>query len=344
MKGVVRGAARARRYGAGLVAVLAGGWLLVACQDAAPVDSSSSTRPPVTLTASVDKAVATTGDVIRYEVTLEHDPDIEVSLPEIFSKIQGFKVSDIEHEGPVERDGRQVESRVFQLRAFDTGSYVLPALSVTYTDPNGKEQTAGTPQIFVEIQSVLDKGEEQEDIADIKPAQAPPRDYRPLLLVGAAVLLLGGLVGAVVWYLRRRRDREEAAPPPRPPWEEAMQALDALEKGDILDREDHRAYGFALSEIFRTYLERRFSFPALENTTEEILSAFRRVDVPLGKPRDLAHQVLTATDRLKFAKGSLSAEEAERLLDAAREFVAATTPPPPVEEGDEARVSEGGRP
>ncbi len=311
----------------------------VACSDTAPV-TTSGTRPPVKLTASVDKAEATTGDVITYRVTLESDPAITVAFPEVFSKITGFKVSDISHEGPVERDGRRVESRAFTLRAFAPGSYVLPELSVTYTDANGKEQTTGAPKIFVEIKSVLDENAQQEDIADIKSPVLPPPNYRPLVLMGVGVLVLAGAVVLVVYLLRKRRGRGEPPPPPIPPWEEALDALDTLERGHILDEGDYRAYGFALSEIVRRYLERRFGFPAMENTTEEIMRALRATDASLGKPMDQVHRLLTTTDLLKFAKGSIPVEEAGELLDVARSFVRATTPPPvePAEQGS----TEGG--
>ena len=38
-------------------------------------------RPSVEASASVDKAIATTGDVITYRVTLNHKPGVSVSLP-----------------------------------------------------------------------------------------------------------------------------------------------------------------------------------------------------------------------------------------------------------------------
>ncbi len=343
MRRAVRDTMRAARSGMNrMVHVLPLACILAACADTARVDSSAEARPPVQLTASVDKAKATTGDLIRYEVTLDNDPGIQVDLPDVFSKIQGFKVVDIAHEGPVERDGRVFRSQVFKLRAFETGSYVLPALSLTYEDAAGKEQTTGTPQIFVEITSVLDDSAGQEDIADIKPPVQPPRDYRPLFLIGGGVLALAAIVGLAVFFVRRRRRMKEPPPPPPPPWEEALEALTRLENSDVLDTDDFRAYGFALSEVFRRYLERRFSFPAMENTTEEIMAAVRASGVPLGKPRDLAHKVLATTDLLKFAKGELSVEKAGELLDAARDFVEATTPRMASGDQGEASDTEGG--
>jgi hypothetical protein len=311
--------------------------LLTGCNDASSTgEVPAALRPPVLLSAEVDRSEATAGDPVRYTVTLDHDPGIQASMPEIFTKIQGFRVADIKEEGPVTRDGRQVQKKIFELRAEEPGSYILPELKLTYKDAKGAEQTAGAPQIFVEIKSSLKPGAEEEDILDIKSVEKPPLDYKRLaLLIGGIVAGLA-LIGGVILYVRRRRRALEPPPPPRPAWELAREELAALEAQGLIAVGDARGYCYALSEILRRYLERRYGFPALEETTEEILASFRRSAVPQGRPQDLARRVLTGTDWVKYAKQVPSQAEAEEMLQAARTFIDATEPPPPLPEAEAA--------
>jgi len=313
--------------------------LLVGCTDTGPqLAESHGPRPPVLLTAEVNRAEATTGDTITYTVTLDRDPDVAVEPPEVFSRIQGFKVSDIKEEGPLKRDGRWIHRQIFGLRAFKVGSYILPALSVQWTREDGERITVGAPQIFIEIKTVLDPASEKEDIADIKPPVSPPVDYKVLRRPAAALGLLLFLAGVGYWFYRRRQATRQIMPPAPPSWEVARAELTALQKRDLARAGDARTYCYELSEIFRRYLENRFLFPALEETTEEILASFRDAPVPHGRPQDIARRLLTEADQVKFAKHLPTELQAEELLQSARAFIDATVPssnPSPGENAEE---------
>ena len=312
-------------------------WMLLAffpmyssCQGGDVEDAAERIPPPVELRAAVDRTTATTGEPIVYTVTLEHRPDIAVTLPDVFSAIKGLKVTDVK-EKEYERDGRRVEEARYELKAFEVGSYVLPALEVTWTGSDGEEKKAGAAQIFVEIQSSLKEGEEEEDIEDIKAPVVPPYDWRPVARAGAGLLGLVALVYAV-WRRLRRREGADAEPEP-PPWEQALQALDALEKEPRDGDEAVRAWTFELSEVVRRYLEKRYHFPALEETTEEIVQAFREGRGPGGRARERVRHILQESDRIKFARGRATPGMLEDLLNAAREFVHATIPANPEDQG-----------
>ena len=304
--------------------------LALACGAAGDrVDPAEPPKPPAELRAAVDRTTATTGDLIVYEVEVEREPDVSVELADPGTGIAGFRIVDLGEDPPETlASGRILERRWFQLRADLIGSYALPALSATYSGPDGDEGGLAAPEIPVEVESVLPAdGAEATDIRDIKPLRrieaGPPW---PLWMgVAAAVLALA----AAAWWWRRRRQRGGGGPetPRIPPWELAIQELERLRRTDFSNLRELRRYYFAVSAVVRAYVEGRFGMNATDLTTEEILSrlgGLARLD--RVEARRLK-RFLLATDRVKFAAHLPGPEEIERTWEQALGFVRATRPP-----------------
>jgi LPXTG-motif cell wall-anchored protein len=160
------------------------------------------------------------------------------------------------------------------------------------------------------------------DIHDIKPLLSMGPDLQWLYWALAALGLAG--LALLAWYLWRRRKKPVPsipAPPPAAPHIEAIRALDALAaQTDI----SGKPYYFALSAILRRYLERRYGFPAVEMTTEELLP---RLDgLPLDA--DLAPALKAfcrAADPIKFAGADAARSQMNDHMAMARSFVKRTT-------------------
>lgn len=231
---------RGRRIALGCGLVL----LLAACGRHQTGDSGAKRAaeppPPVEVKDSVDKAVATTGDVITYTVAVEHDPGIEVEVPEPGAEIAGFRIIEVGKKPPRRVRGRVVEERWYQLRADLVGSYVLPPVTVTYRSPeegggsqgakDGSEQSAQTSEIFVEVESVLPQDGQATDIRGVKPLQ-PVATRRTGWWIGGGVALAMLLLGGAGWWWWRRRVRPAA--PPIPAHQRAFQELEALRRLDL---------------------------------------------------------------------------------------------------------------
>ncbi len=276
--------------------------LLPAC-NRVPHQSGGSPeeQPPVEVKAEVDRATATTGDTIRYTLTATSDPQIEVTIPEMGSQIAGLRIIDIGSSEPLERDGRKIIDRWYELRADLVGSYIIPGAVFTYKDDQGKIQELKTSQIFIEVKSVIEDKEAAKDIRDIKPLSIIPRDYTFLIAVSLSCVVFIALVGGGI-YLYRTRYRKGLESPEMPAHLLALQELDQLEKEDLIRKGIYKEHYFKLSEIFRRYLERRFHFQAVEQTTEEILPALFNLKGVDEKEKDTAQQFLRHTDLVKFAK------------------------------------------
>lgn len=311
-------------------------------------EGAQEPKAAVEARSSVDRAVATTGDVITYTVTVDYDPAYEVDVPEPGADIAGFRIIDLGREER-EAGGRVVEERWYQLRADLVGSYVLPPVTVTYSraeplgegpsepeqggaEEGGAEESAsgdvGTVQsvqtsaIFVEVESVLPgEGEEAAtDIRDIKPLQEIPSTVPwPWILGGAGALLLLGLA---FWLWRRRPEKLE---PPEPAHVRAFRELDALRGTDFQDPEAVRRFHFRISEVLRAYVEGRYRLNATDLTSEEINAALPGLPVPEAQRREIA-AFLWQTDRVKFADHTPDEEEIRVTYDQALTFVEKTRP------------------
>ncbi len=285
------------------------------------------TLPPVEVKAEVDNATATTGDSIRYTLTAKSEPQIEVTIPEMGSQIAGLRIVDLGEAGPLERDGYKIVERWYQLKADIIGSYIIPGAVFSYQDAQGKKTELKTAQIFIEVKTVIEDKEAATDIKDIKPLATIPRDYTLIIGLSLAGLVLLLLIGGGIYFYRTRRGKN-TAPPLRPAHEVALEEIDQLRKEELIKKGVYQEHYFRLSEIFRRYLERRFRFQAIEQTTEEILPELNNLKGIDEKVKGNAQQFLHHTDLVKFAKHTPDADEVEHENQEAVNFIHTTKEEP----------------
>lgn len=298
--------------------------LLISCQhETKEAQKPKSTLPPVEVRAEVDKATATTGDLIRYTLSASSEPQIKVEIPEMGSQIAGLRIVDIGKEDPTERDGRRIVKSWYQLKADVVGSYIIPGAVFSYrNDKRGKKELK-TAQIFIEVKSVIEDKEAAKDIRNIKPLSIIERSYALVIVLSmAGFLLLLLLIGGI--YLYRTRYIKSKVPPPRPAHEVALEELDRLQKEGLIARGIYKEHYFKVSDIFRRYLENRFHFHAVEKTTEEILPELYNLEECDQTVKGSAKKFLHHTDLVKFAKYIPNTEEVDREHQEAVNFINTT--------------------
>ena len=289
---------------------------------------TATALPPVELSVAVDKAEVTISDQLTYTVEVTAEPGIDPELPEFGEDLGGFRLVDMGAEGPTLLDGRRRWKRWYTLAADLVGTYVLPEMTVPYKDASGDRGQVKAPRIFVEVKTVLEPG--TKDIRDLKAPEALPSSPWPIILLAGAAVLLIGVGVAVVLVVRRRRRRPQ---PPVPPHEQALEAMRRLGRQQLLEKGEVQRFFFELSEIFRFYLERRFSILAVESTTEELLPRLLGLAELPAPVRERTEEFLRQSDLIKFAKTVYELDELRRLAELSYQIVTETTPRASEQEG-----------
>jgi hypothetical protein len=198
-----------------------------------------------------------------------------------------------------------------------------PALDFILTKESGPETLRTRP---VPMRLLLVSSPDTAAIKDLKPQQSAGK---PSLAWLWTILALA--TGTAAFFLFRKflpkKGKTVRAPPPVPPYEEAIEALAALEAKQYIAKGMIREYAFELSEIVKRYLERRFDVNAAEFTTEEMLDWIKLS--PLDPDcRKSAEWFFSTTDPVKFAKWLPDNDTVNRFGPAMRDFVEKTRPQP----------------
>lgn len=215
--------------------------------------------------------------------------------------------------------GRQRWARTYRLDPYLEGKPLhlgfAPAQAFAGTDPQPKEVV--WKSVGVTVTAEVTGTSEARPATGIE--ELPPADVADSLQERAAVfaalgvaVVLAGVAGA--WLLRKHRQ----APPPSPE-EWAANHLDELSPDDP-------AFADRLSDVLRTFLERRSGLPATRRTTAELLIAAESAAGPDVVPVDLVRPVLERCDAAKFAGLDPTPDERRQLLADARAIITPVAP------------------
>ena len=275
----------------------------------------------VRATARVDSNKILIGDWITLHVEVQHQPNIQILWPVIADSLEGLEI--IRRDTPVvKNDGQSVlQTCTFVLTAFYSGTKVIPPLAFRYRTPGDTTtkfaETSPIP-IFVHGVAV----DTSKEIKDVKAPLSVPITFADLLpyLIGLVVLAL--VIWAIVYVRKRLARGEPIIPetPPRPANEVALEALQSLDAEHVWQRGKVKEYYSSLTDIVRTYIERRFSVIAMEMTSDEILSSKPVQSLPKENVSGLMDLLLRA-DLVKFAKYQPSPQDNETGMQQAVSFV-----------------------
>lgn len=282
--------------------------------------------------ASLDTNRIRIGEQPTLTLTLDHTeqkddilfPSVKEQLGEDIELIEASPVDTLKPDPDQAPKVQRLVQR-FKITSFDTGYHPIPPLAFKLGN-----DTARTEPLLLEVKSVkLGKDPKPKPIKDVHRFpyswSAWFEDHWHWFAIAGGILALALLFFILYRRWTKKEPKEESAPPPRPPHEVAMERLEKLEKEKAWQEKDPKDYYTLLSNIIRQFLEDRYGFPALEETTARILHELSFTDIDEeGKGR--ARKILKRADMVKFAKERPIIPDRENDLSEAKSFVERTAP------------------
>lgn len=266
----------------------------------------------VTAKVTVDRTTILIGEPIKLS--------LEASVP-VGTGITWFRIDSIPHfeiteqgdiDSLVNNDGKFYRQQ-FTITSFDSGQWTVPAFVLQ----SGRKRFR-TDTLRIAVTYSPDTAKDYHDIREIIDVEGPKKSYWPWILAGLPVLLL-----ILAWLILRKKTPLPQLKEPASklsPLEEAMQALDALQKEELPQKAQAKQYYTRMNDILRMYVMRKFRFSSLEKTNDEIILQLRQLRLPQDEYTRLA-QTLRMADFVKFAKYTPSVEEQEASLQTIKQSV-----------------------
>jgi hypothetical protein len=278
-------------------------------------------------TARVDTTRMLIGDQVNLWLELDQPSGMNVPFPLFRDSLAGkLEILSASPVDTLTRNGNSLKLRQrVLLTSFDTGFFVIPGF--TFKAPDNLDSSR-TEALGIEVMGIpIDT---TKGITDIKlPYEVPVTfsEVLPYLIVG---LLIASIIVLYIRYLRKKRQisKEPVKPeiPPVPAHIWALGELDELMREKLWQQGKTKLYYSRLTDILRRYIELRFSRPAMEQTTDEIMADFRGNGLIPGTMQLELQNLLQLADLVKFAKASPDADENDSSQKSAYDFILRTKP------------------
>ncbi|MDF7806525.1 hypothetical protein P4E94_03680 [Pontiellaceae bacterium B12219] len=269
-----------------------------------PVYSKQYRHGTATVILSLSETNIPVAGQIRMMLDVHTPPNTEISVPDLGSFIDSFRVADGYAE-PLQSlpNGKQLYRRVWQLNPGPAGDCIFQPLEII-----AGADSVQTEPIRIHVESILPDGFDALEIKDIAaPVELLPEQKKTRHTVYTALGILLALL-LIPFIFRRKRPKPEIVLLPH---EIALQSLENLPE-DPIERIHE------LNRILRLFCEARFQVPTLGKTLDEIIEKLPK-PILLGQRYPL-EKYLTASDQARFSHAFPPefSEEMERYI---RKFI-----------------------
>ena len=161
-----------------------------------------------------------------------------------------------------------------------------------------------------------------DDLKDIREPMAYPSSY--IWIIVLACIVLAVIIGFCVYWFRKKMKKGGSSAAPLTSWEIALRELSTLQQKNLLAQGLAGLYYYELSGILRRYIEQRFFIKAPEMTTDEFMVYIKESNALEKQHMEQLKEFLVLADLVKFAKYSISKEDAVKSFDEVSSFVEQT--------------------
>ena len=252
----------------------------------------------------VQTSIDTTKNKIGAEFKLTLKTNVDTLSKVVFPKLKSIGALEVIQSYPIDtvkKDDRYELIKKYGLTQFDSGKYTIPSIKILI---NNKAFLSDSIQVEVANVQVDTLKQKMYDIKDIVPANNGIGDWWKYLLIVALIIGIGALV---YWYIKKQQKKKIEEEIFKTPIEKATNLFNILEKKELWQHGEIKAYYSELTDITRNYIEEAIEIPAMESTTSELIQALKAVSVK--KKMQLTKEtieslfsVLKQADLVKFAK------------------------------------------
>jgi len=286
-----------------------------------------SAQTAITATLTADSTHILIGDHLNVRLALKHPKSTRLNMPVVKDSIGNMEFISASKIDTFVEATDEIYSQTYTVSAFDSGQFHAGPIIIPIKKATGETDTLLSNMVIVDVATLP-----VDTLRPFKPIKAPlamPYSWREFIpyIIGGILLII--LIGVGIWLWRKYRKEKPAVaarPVPKDPahiW--ARKELKKLEDEKQWQKGEIKGYYSRLTEILRLYLEYRFSWLALESTTEEIEDAIDNY-ITKDKARDNLLQLLRTADLVKFAKQVPAPDANIKAMESAYKFIDLTEP------------------
>jgi hypothetical protein len=266
------------------------------------------------LTLSTDRKDILLGEQFTLTIKLTSSPGKVISgwplVPDSINHLEVISRGTIDST----REGNKIiYSQAMVMTGFDSGHWVIPPMGVNV---DGKEVTSTSTDI--NVQSIKLEGSEYNDVKEIIEVPPPGPEWKSILLYAFGILLL--LLLAYFWWRNRKKKPVVVKPVSKgTAYDQAMKALEALRKEQLVEKGEMKKFYSGLYDIFREYGSALSGSSLMQSTTDDVLISMK--GSLEGSSFSKLAEVLRISDAVKFAKYGSSKEEASESFTDVKESI-----------------------
>ena len=284
----------------------------------------------VTVSASIDSVQLFIGQQTKLSLQATQPQGHTLQFPIFSDSI----VTPLELISTLPSDTLQLNNELIQVTnsyivtSFDSALIFMPGFEIT----DGVDTYITNPLSLKVVDMPIDTT--QQAITDIKAIYNAPIDwmyiFTIILYLLLAILCITLITIGIMKYLASRKQltNEEPQPiiDPRKAHEIAYDELLALKEKQLWQSQQFKLYYTELTEILRRYIYNRYTIEAMEQTTDAIITEFRKKKELKEKKEEikLLSDVLRLADLVKFAKYQPLPDECTRSFSQVETFIDST--------------------
>jgi hypothetical protein len=282
----------------------------------------------ISIKARIDATQITVGDQAKLFIEAisfnKNNTITWAPIPDSFGKLEVVEKGKID---TVTEGAHTTYRQRLLITGFDSGVFKIPSLYFPVHHPDGNTSIEFTDSFMLSVSTLpVDTTKPFKPIKNIVIVKTTWLDYI-WWIVGIGVFL--GLVAFVIIYFIKNKRAPIPSFIPKAPAEsleeKALRLLRELEEQELWQKDKIKEYYTKLTDILRAYLEARFKFTALEQTTDEILLQAKR-NRDLNRFYDELASILLTADMAKFAKAKPFPQEHMDCMEETRKLIENTRP------------------